>query len=338
MFRFNSSPCRCRSQQTPVNRGNKGNALFKRKFLQQTTPRPKKRGNLPSSDRPQPAQQVCRELPLSNGEHFLSEDTSKKGRLYDMHRPKGYLSVHEHKSSRKYLCFQCRIRCYAFQGNYKADKTHSSLLAEKRYSNNCLPGRLPNPGFLHKGVKSKPSTNTRPYAVARFHHKLGEVPASLHSVIDIFGPLHRFTNNVSQSPREKDPEHTEQISKSHSQSHFISSPSGEPHRDIGSSPQAPLHYKGLQIQLIKSLQASRDNYETLVSVNSNAHNELQWWLQNIATVNRDGSTTNPPAPELYITSDVSKAGWGVCCQNLTANGRWSSQPDPLFVCLLCQIT
>ena len=36
MFRFNSSPCRCRSELTPLNRGNEGNRLFKRKLLQQT--------------------------------------------------------------------------------------------------------------------------------------------------------------------------------------------------------------------------------------------------------------------------------------------------------------
>ena len=44
MFRFNSSPCRCRREQTPVNRGNKGNTLFKSKFLQKPVPRPKKGG------------------------------------------------------------------------------------------------------------------------------------------------------------------------------------------------------------------------------------------------------------------------------------------------------
>ena len=63
-------------------------AFSKKKLLQQTVPGG---GNLQSSDRPQLTQQLCRELPLffSNGEHFLSEDTSKKGRLYAMHRPKG---------------------------------------------------------------------------------------------------------------------------------------------------------------------------------------------------------------------------------------------------------
>ena len=58
-----------------------------------------------------------------------------------------------------------------------------------------------------------------------------------------------------------------------------------------------------------------------MSLKSNACTELQWWLHNKTTVN--GSTINPPAPELYITSDASKGGWGACCQNLTANGRWS---------------
>ena len=84
---------------------------------------------------------------------------------------------------------------------------------------------------------------------------------------------------------------------------------------------APLHYRELQIQLIKSIEASRDNYKTLKSLSSDAHSDLQWWLQNITTVN--GSTINLPAPEQYITSDASKAGWGACCQNLTANDRWS---------------
>ena len=85
--------------------------------------------------------------------------------------------------------------------------------------------------------------------------------------------------------------------------------------------EAPPDYRELQIQLIKSLEASRDNYKTLVFLSSDAHTELQWWLQNITTVN--GSTTNLPVPELYITSDASKAGWGTCCQNPIANGRWS---------------
>ena len=78
--------------------------------------------------------------------------------------------------------------------------------------------------------------------MARFRHKLGEVPPSPHSVFDISGPLHRFTDNVTQSPREKDSGHIEQMSKPHLQSHYISLHSGKPYRDIGNSP--PCHLAG----------------------------------------------------------------------------------------------
>ena len=58
-----------------------------------------------------------------------------------------------------------------------------------------------------------------------------------------------------------------------------------------------------------------------MSMDSNAQAELQWWNQNVTTVN--GSAINPPGSDLYITSETFKAGWGACCQGSTTNGRWS---------------
>ena len=148
---------------------------------------------------------------------------------------------------------------------YNANKTHSSLLGEKMYLNNRLPRQLANPGFLHKRLKSKHWTNARPSPVARFRRKLGEVHSSLHLVIDISVPLHRFTDNVTQSPRDKDPEHTESkwqtlILNSTPSACKVASLIGRLEAACPSIWQAPLHYRGLQIQLIKSLRASRDNY------------------------------------------------------------------------------
>ena len=245
MFRFNSSPRGCRSELTPLNGGNEGNRLFKRKLLQQTVRGSQKRRELSWLNS---FVENC--LFFSNGEHFLSGDTSKKGRLYAMHRPiKGccisFCQRAQVLTKMPVFPMEKQMFClprpviwakYCPQGIYKANKTHSSLLAEKRYSNNRLPRRLPNPGLIRKRVKSKHSTNTRPSAVARFHHNLGKVDASSHSVIDFSGPLYRFAVNVTQSPREKDHEHTEQMSKSHSQSHFISSRNCKPHRVSRSGP------------------------------------------------------------------------------------------------------
>lgn len=238
-----------------------------------------------------------------------------------MNRPKGCISLHPHTQvltkvpvfpmEKQLLCLPRPTICakYSSQGIYKANKTHSSLLAEKRYSNNRLPIQHPNPGLLHRRVRSKHLTNTRPSAVARFHHKLAEVRLTPHSVIDISGPLHRFTDNVAQSPREKGPEHTEQMSVILNPTPSACEVASLIRTLEAAHPaiwQAPLHCRLIQIQLKKSLQASRDNHKTLTSLNRNAHTGLQRWLQNIATVN--GSTINPPAPKLYIISDASKAG------------------------------
>ena len=205
-----------------------------------------------------------------------------------------YLSVHVHKSSQTYLCFQWRNRCHAFLGLpfglNTAPRVFTKLLkpiaAYLRKRGIRINVYLHD--FLILGSSIEESkANTRPSPVARFHHKLGEVPPSPHSVFDISGPLHRFTDNVTQSPREKDSAHTEQMSKSHSQSHYISSCSGKPHRDIGGSP--PCHLAGTpSLQTLtntahKIPTGFSRQYETLMSLNSNAHAELPWWLHNITT-------------------------------------------------------
>ena len=164
--------------------------------------------------------------------------------------------------------------------------------------------------------------------MATFHHKLGEVPPSPHSVFDISQSLGLSIDSQAMSLSLPEKKFLDIQNKCQS---LIRNPTTSA-RTVASlietlevaHPaiwQAPLHYSQLQIQLIKSLQAFRDNYEILVSLNSNAHTKHQWWLHNIATVK--GNTINPPAPEVYITSDASKAGWGACCQNLTTNGRLS---------------
>ena len=77
------------------------------------------------------------------------------------------------------------------------------------------------------------------------------------------------------------------MSKSHSQSHYISSCSGKPHRDIGGSP--PCHLAGTpSLQTLtntahKIPTGFSRQYETFMSLNSNAHAELPWWLHNITT-------------------------------------------------------
>ena len=112
----NSSPCKCRSEQAPVNMGNKGNTLFKRKVIQQTIPGPEKGGILPPCNRRQLAQQLCRERPFSMENISCLKTLLRRGDFVTCIDPKdAYLSVHVPKSS-KVPVFPVRNRCYAFQG------------------------------------------------------------------------------------------------------------------------------------------------------------------------------------------------------------------------------
>ena len=122
---------------------------------------------------------------------------------------------------------------YSSQSLYKANKTHSCLPTEERYSNNCLPRRLSNPRFFHRRVKGKHLASTDPFAAAGVHHKLGEVDPGSHAFINILWICHRLTDNVTQPSRTKGPEHTEQMSTRSPQPNSSSSRRTQPNRDIG---------------------------------------------------------------------------------------------------------
>ena len=115
MFRFNSSPCRCRSEQTPLNRGNKGNLFSKESFYSRLFLVPKKEGTY------RPVIDLSRFNSFVENCLFKMENISclktllRRGDLMPCIDLKdAYLSVNVHKSSQKYVCFEWRNRCYAF--------------------------------------------------------------------------------------------------------------------------------------------------------------------------------------------------------------------------------
>ena len=83
--------------------------------------------------------------------------------------------------------------------------------------------------------------------------------------------------------------------------------------------QAPVHFRYLQIRMIQALHASNQNFDVLITLDHDCLEELQWWVSNIDYVN--GSPIRPPAPTLFITTDVSKTGCDPVCKSQHTNGR-----------------
>ena len=87
--------------------------------------------------------------------------------------------------------------------------------------------------------------------------------------------------------------------------------------------RAPLHFRHLQSDLIRGLQMNQESYDASIALSPSARAELAWWLKH--TLNANGSPVHLPLPNMIITTDASKKGWGAVHQSLQTNGRWSQK-------------
>lgn len=87
--------------------------------------------------------------------------------------------------------------------------------------------------------------------------------------------------------------------------------------------RAPLHFRHLQSDLIRGLQMNQKSYNAFITLSPSARVELAWWLKH--TLNANGSPVHLPPPDIIITTDASKKGWGAVHQSLQTNGRWSQR-------------
>ena len=96
--------------------------------------------------------------------------------------------------------------------------------------------------------------------------------------------------------------------------------------------QASLHFRYLQALLIRALNQMNHNYEAPVSLCSQSLGEINWWLQNLETVN--GSPIITPSSDLIIFTDAPFTDWGAACGNIKANGKWSATKRQLHINVL----
>ncbi len=85
---------------------------------------------------------------------------------------------------------------------------------------------------------------------------------------------------------------------------------------------APLHFRQLQMLRTKALLQGSQNYGTKIELTSACRDELRWWIHYLNHWN--GKSMVHSCPDLVITSDSSKVGWGAVCNQVTTQGQWNS--------------
>ena len=68
---------------------------------------------------------------------------------------------------------------------------------------------------------------------------------------------------------------------------------------------------------------NQESYDALMVLSPSARVELAWWLKDTHSAN--GSPVHLPPPDMIITNDASKKGWGVVHHSLQTNGTWSQK-------------
>ncbi len=90
---------------------------------------------------------------------------------------------------------------------------------------------------------------------------------------------------------------------------------------IPAVPFARAHYRNLQSLYNINLKRATE-FDGKLTLSEGAILDLRWWISNLSIVN--GKSLISAKPSLIIYSDASLLGWGAVCNNVTANGPWSS--------------
>ena len=80
-----------------------------------------------------------------------------------------------------------------------------------------------------------------------------------------------------------------------------------------------MHYRSLELCKTQTLSGSLE-YDTTLSLSSQARSDLQWVIENITQCN--GRLFQVRKIDIYIQSDASLIGWGAVKGSLSAFGRW----------------
>ena len=94
---------------------------------------------------------------------------------------------------------------------------------------------------------------------------------------------------------------------------------------------APLHYRHLQMTHIRGLLVNK-SYQAKVALNSECLLEQRWWISQMQSWN--GKSMISAGPDLTVTSDASKRGWGATLGSERAKGLWTQEETSLHINVL----
>ena len=82
----------------------------------------------------------------------------------------------------------------------------------------------------------------------------------------------------------------------------------------------PLHYRNLERDKTSALRKNHGNYLGKLELSPKCAIDINWWIDNIDCAYKEVSHGNP---NVIITTDASKKGWGAVYNNQSIGGQWT---------------
>ena len=89
-----------------------------------------------------------------------------------------------------------------------------------------------------------------------------------------------------------------------------------------------LYYRQLEIEKNIALKANKGNYDASLSFTSRAQPELRWWIEN---VDHSFNPVSHGNPQVTLTTDASKLGWGAHVDSNATQSRWTTEESQLHI-------
>ena len=87
----------------------------------------------------------------------------------------------------------------------------------------------------------------------------------------------------------------------------------------------------LILKRLNALKNAAGHYEAKMTLSKDARGDLFWWIENIESVRKQVTHTNP---SMWLQSDASNSGWGgliANCNHSRTGGQWSTDESKLHI-------
>ena len=90
----------------------------------------------------------------------------------------------------------------------------------------------------------------------------------------------------------------------------------------------PLHYRLTEGEKTEALKQKAGNFDAHMCLTQCAKSELQWWVD---TIDKAENPFFRQEPEITVSTDASKQGWGCAVNTSTTGGLWTSEESSYHI-------